>query len=545
VGLAVSAAGLAVGSVDLGHGEPGRAEIAGQGRAVAAGAFQADPVDDAMRSEPRRERTVAGGCGGELSVAEVAAEIVDRGGVVSVAVGVDPTDHDGRGRGCHAGHALLPPLDRSGEARSGRVGGQDSVPGAQAPMRSRHPAVRVLRLMPAGSTDRSKDSFCVSRAAGQIQRATPESSSLSCVSTLSDRCTGHRERRNTNTRGTSFDETAVARIRCLGQGGRMPSLRSQVARLRQVALAALARYPLPDGRLRFLMHGENTTFRHDSAAGQYLVRVHRPHRHGRNVSSAAAIGSELAWLRALRKDTDLAVPDPLAALDGAPAVEASAAGETRTCSILRWMDGRIREASAHPIHLRRLGDAMARLHNQADTWTPPPNFVRIRWDHEAFFGDVMVYGDTPARGCWALLPADVRARFEAVEARMAAVMVDVGGVGLIHADLHLGNALFHRGDVRLIDFDDCGTGARLYELAVALWELRDRPDYAMFREALLSGYRASRDIDVTHLDDFIALRQVAFDLWYTGMAQVNPAFAGKLDGVHRWSLSMLDLVEAR
>ena len=128
---------------------------------------------------------------------------------------------------------------------------------------------------------------------------------------------------------------------------------------------------------------------------------------------------------------------------------------------------------------------------------------------------------------------------------MAEIMPAVGGVGLIHADLHLGNALFHRGGVRLIDFDDCGTGARLYELAVALWELRDRRDYAAFREALLSGYRTWRDIYVSHLDDFIALRQVAFDLWYTGMAQVNPAFAARFDKVHRWSLSMLDLVEER
>src|SRR5215212_4007821 len=158
--------------------------------------------------------------------------------------------------------------------------------------------------------------------------------------------------------------------------------------------------------------------------------------------------------------------------------------------------------------------------------------------------DVMVYGNTPARGWWALLPAEVRTRFEEVAARMAEIMPAVGGVGLIHADLHLGNALFHRGGVRLIDFDDCGTGPRLYELAVAVWELRDRPDYPAFREALVSGYRTGRDIDAMHLDDFIALRQVAFGLWYTGIAQVNPAFAAKIDGVHHWSLSMLDLVEA-
>ncbi len=322
----------------------------------------------------------------------------------------------------------------------------------------------------------------------------------------------------------------------------MSSRRAQLVRLRRVAVAALDLFPLPDGRLTFVDHGENTTFRHDSAAGRFLVRVHRRQRHGRDVDSAAAIRSELSWLRAIRADTDLLVPEPLAAHDGSTTVEVTAAGETRVCSVLRWMDGRIHEESPRPVHLRRLGDAMARLHDHADGWTPPTDFVRIRWDHETFFGNVMVYGETPAAECWQLLPAEVRARFREVDHRMAELMPRFDEDRLIHADLHLGNAVFEGGAVKLIDFDDCGTGPRLYDLAVALWELRDEPGYPAYRDALLAGYRAHREVDVTHLDDFIALRQVAFDLWYTGTAQVNPAFAARLDRVHRWSLAMLDLV---
>lgn len=324
----------------------------------------------------------------------------------------------------------------------------------------------------------------------------------------------------------------------------MLTRRAQIARLRHVAAAALEHYPLADGRLTFLTHGENTTFRHDGAQGRHLVRVHRPQRHGHGVDSAAAIGSELAWLEAIRADTDLAVPEPVATRDGAPTVTVTAAGETRVCSVLHWMDGRIHEASPRPLHLRRLGEAMARLHDHADGWTPPEGFTRIRWDHEAFFGNTMVYGRTPAAECWDLLPAPLRARFRAVDARLSDLMPRAGDTGLIHADLHLGNALFHRGAVKLIDFDDSGTGPRLYDLSVAVWELRERPDYPAFLEALLSGYRRVRDIDATALDDFIALRQVAFDLWYTGTAQVNPAFAARLDNVHLWSLEMLDLVGA-
>ena len=324
----------------------------------------------------------------------------------------------------------------------------------------------------------------------------------------------------------------------------MTSRRAQVARLRRVALAALDRYGLPEGRLTFVSHGENTTFRLDGPTGRYLVRVHRPQRHGRDVDSATAIRSELVWLRAIRAGSDLAVPEPVASGDGGTTVEAPAAGMTRVCSVLRWMDGRIHEASPRPVHLRRLGEAMARLHQQADDWIPPSDFVRIRWDHETFFGDGMVYGETPAAGCWDLLPAEVRGRFASVADRMTEVMGNADDWGLIHADLHLGNALFHRGEVRLIDFDDCGYGNRLYDLAVAVWELRDEEGYPGYREALLEGYRTHRELDVTHLDDFIATRQVAFDLWFTGMAQVNPSFATELDQVHGWSLSMLDLVGA-
>ena len=323
----------------------------------------------------------------------------------------------------------------------------------------------------------------------------------------------------------------------------MLSRRSQIARMHQVALAALREYPLPEGRLTFVTHGENTTFRHDSAAGRHLVCVHRPQRHGQGVDSAAAIGSEIAWLRGIRADTDLEVPEAIPARDGSVTVQATASGEIRVCSVLRWMDGRLYEDTARPVHLRRIGAAMAVLHNQADAWTPPDDFVRIRWDHETFFGNVMEYGGIPAADCWNLLPTPVRTRFEAVAERTADAFASADDVGLIHADLHTGNAVFEGDRVKLIDFDDCGTGSRLYELAVAVWEHRLDADYPAYLEALRTGYLANRDIDLARLDDWIAVRQVAFDLWYTGTAQVNPAFAARLDVVHRWSLEMLDGVE--
>jgi Ser/Thr protein kinase RdoA (MazF antagonist) len=325
----------------------------------------------------------------------------------------------------------------------------------------------------------------------------------------------------------------------------MLSHRAQVMRLRRLGVHALDAYPVAHPRLRFVTHGENTTFQvmartDGGAVERYLLRVHRPARHGRFIDSTAAIRSELRWLTALRAQTDLLVPQPLSTRDGELTTAASAPGvpQPRICSVLRWMDGRRYTDSPRPVHLHRLGGAMARLHNHADTWPRPDDFVRIRWDWETFFGDTMQYGGINAAQVWDLLPDDLRGSFERVAARARRVMTRLGdgpdAVGLIHADLHLDNALFAGGDVRLIDFDDCGVGYRLYDVAVALWELRHRADYEAFRTALVAGYTAHRSLSAEHLaylDTFIAVREVAFGLWFVGTAQVNPAFQDRLPNV--------------
>jgi Ser/Thr protein kinase RdoA (MazF antagonist) len=210
--------------------------------------------------------------------------------------------------------------------------------------------------------------------------------------------------------------------------------------------------------------------------------------------------------------------------------------DPRCCSLLRWMNGRRHAASPRPVHLRRLGDAMARLHNHADRWSPPDGFVRIRWDWETFFGDTMEYGGINAADVWDLLPADLRRMFDEVATRagkrMEQLGTDSGTFGLIHADLHLDNALFAGGEARLIDFDDCGFGYRIYDIAVALWELRHRNDYPVFRDALVEGYTVHRELaegQLADLDMFIAAREVAFGLWFVGTARANPRFRDKLD----------------
>ena len=331
--------------------------------------------------------------------------------------------------------------------------------------------------------------------------------------------------------------------------------RSQIARLRRLAVKAMTDYDVAEPRIELVAHGENTTYRVTSSDDhRYLLRIHRPTRHGRDVDSKAAITSELAWLVALRSDTHLEVPEPVRAKDGqlTTTVKADGVAGPRVCSLLRWMTGRNHNHSARPVHLYRLGGVLAQLHDHADHWRMPDGFVRIQWDHEAYFGNAMVYGNVDASDAWKLLPGNLRDAFVTVAEKVGDVMRQLGRgenvFGLIHADAHLDNVLFDGRQTRVIDFDDCGFGYRMYDVAVALWELRHRDDYPSFKEALLRGYTEHRQLpteQMEHLDAFIAAREVAFGLWLVGMAESRPSFREQLPAEFGYIERSLRIVMSR
>lgn len=323
--------------------------------------------------------------------------------------------------------------------------------------------------------------------------------------------------------------------------------RGQSRRLRRLAVSVLPAYGLGGGRLALVNHEFNTTFRVDLQApvaddspyvpGRYLLRIHQRDHHDPRLDRRQVIESELAWLAALRADTALAVPEPVYTLNGALILAAEITGTgTRFCSLLRWLDGRIQFEHAAPRHLYLVGALMAKLHNHAASWHLPPSFARVRWDWHAFFGDIAPYAGLGVQRAWAAIPPAYRPIFERVvePLRMAmdALGEEPGAFGLIHADLHLDNVLFAGGEARPIDFDDCGLGYWVYDMAVTLWLYRMKDNWPVYRDAFFSGYATHRrvpDEQVHFLDLFIAARETMIALWVAATAEVNPGFGVDLE----------------
>jgi hypothetical protein len=122
--LAPLAAGAPVRPVDLDDVDPTVQQESGQAGAVAASAIDPDCGQVPVATQPAKQLPIATTVSGELPIAQQPSLLVDDGGVVGAAVGVEAADdhHAGALRGAlgHAGVAFsLEARARTGTHRPG------------------------------------------------------------------------------------------------------------------------------------------------------------------------------------------------------------------------------------------------------------------------------------------------------------------------------------------------------------------------------------------------------------------------------------------
>lgn len=257
--------------------------------------------------------------------------------------------------------------------------------------------------------------------------------------------------------------------------------RAQVNRLRAAARRALEDYPVEPIRLRLLQHDFNTTFRLDAADGsKFAVRIDLNRR-----KPVSALDSEMAWLAAIDRDTDVRVPVPLATRGGALHVPVDVDGLDATLhmAVMSWLPGRDLDVPTVPA-MSELGRQTAQLHEHAASWQVPPGieFPSIE--------EVLMDSPDRLRTGHELISADQQAlierAFEHIEPRYGA-MIAAGERMPIHGDLHPWNVKWLRGRMSIFDFDDAGIGVPAQDLAISTYYLSNDPG---LREALLDGYQS-------------------------------------------------------
>ncbi|WP_230205264.1 phosphotransferase enzyme family protein [Parafrankia elaeagni] len=285
-------------------------------------------------------------------------------------------------------------------------------------------------------------------------------------------------------------------------------------------LAAYDLGPAPVAVLHTI--SENLTYRvEDPSSGRrWALRLHRPGYHG-----AAEIAAELAWVEALRAEGVVATPPVVRNRTGSALTTVRSGPAARHGVLFAWVEGAEPEPgddAALVSSFGVLGDMAGRLHEHARRWPRPVGFRRFSWSWRTTLGPAGRWGSWRAGVVDALgaeagpVLAVLEPAAEAIERRLAAYGGGADRAGLIHADMRLANLLIGPpspggsggssssgsgsggggsgggGVIHLLDFDDCGFGWFLYDLAAALSFIEHSPVLPGLVGAWLDAYQAHR-----------------------------------------------------
>ncbi len=268
--------------------------------------------------------------------------------------------------------------------------------------------------------------------------------------------------------------------------------RGRARRLRKLAINALGRYEFEVSDVRLVGVRDNALFRVRTAGGlSHIIRVCKP-----GWRSSVDLRSEVVWLRALGRDTDIGVPEPQADRNGNFIVKAWAEGVPGACHcvVTSWIPGVLLGNRLTEANLLKMGALFARLHEHAADFAPPKDFTRRRMDavyvcgeRQVLFGDSCRDAFTPrARDIFEQCRGKIDQAFERLYA-------DPAGLRVIHNDLHHNNIKIHRGRLRPFDFEFTMWGYPVQDLAVALGGLMDRTSgdgFESFKRVFRAGYES-------------------------------------------------------
>jgi Ser/Thr protein kinase RdoA (MazF antagonist) len=246
-----------------------------------------------------------------------------------------------------------------------------------------------------------------------------------------------------------------------------------------IAKQTLELYPLVIKEVTLINNEYNATFKvvaEDETHYALRVNVNSP----RSISNLKA---EIAWVNFLSDYARVKVPRPISNTKGEYFTTiANPLGSSEfKCVLYSWLEGE--ELGDEPTleQIRSLGVAMATLHLSSKDFKLPagaelPSFKDPMWETEDFLLSAKSVLEPKTQTLIAKALTVIKSEIDSLYRDHQAQ--------IIHADLHGWNVMWHDGELAVFDFDDCGIGLPIQDLAVAIYYL-DTPEQDA---ALKEGY---------------------------------------------------------
>ncbi|MFX3650129.1 MAG: phosphotransferase enzyme family protein [Paenibacillus sp.] len=253
----------------------------------------------------------------------------------------------------------------------------------------------------------------------------------------------------------------------------------------KVAKEALHQYPIIWEKLVYLGKSDNVTFQvqTNDHNQKYLIKIHISTI---SIHSKGNVASELIWLEALVKDTNLVVPSPIRNFQGDLVTEISTdlSENTFMVTIHHWIHGSVLKREPTSNETENLALLMAALHKHSMQWTPPEGFNRPIYNSDHLYSSL---NQLKQLVNLELISSEVFVYVEESAHKIANVIQShkrlPSNWGIIHSDLHESNYVFYEDIPRPIDFSNCGYGFYLFDMAETFMHLSSEN-----RKVFISSY---------------------------------------------------------
>jgi Ser/Thr protein kinase RdoA (MazF antagonist) len=286
---------------------------------------------------------------------------------------------------------------------------------------------------------------------------------------------------------------------------------AEATRLLPLAERVLTRYPYAVREVSHLATHTNVQFRVVAESGeQFVLRAGTPHSNSRT-----NIDVEVAWLDALRQETDLEVVRPIRSTDGSLIVDEydEELGKERACVLFSWVPGQPMGEGSGTFAYRLLGAMSASLQQHGRQWSPPRGAHMRIWDEVFYYREEdPVILHTPKYSH--LFDMDRLRTIEKALRLSQDVIVASYESGLpqvVHGDLHEWNVHLAVSRIHAFDFEDVMIALPAQDASISLYKSRTSEIKDDIRTAFRKGFESVAEwpiVDENQLDGFHAARQV-------------------------------------
>jgi Ser/Thr protein kinase RdoA (MazF antagonist) len=254
-----------------------------------------------------------------------------------------------------------------------------------------------------------------------------------------------------------------------------------IKELEAFSLQILSRYPIDVKSAISINYEYNATLKVEATDGRlFALRINT-----NSPRTPENLRAEIAFVRFLAEDGRVKVPHPIENSDGDfyTSIPHAASGRMFHCVLYSWILGEELEDEPTDEQLAALGAAMATMHIVAPGFTLPEGSALPKFDDPLWWTEDFLLSEKSV--------LDVEAK-ELIAQALSAIKSGVSKFylnatpGVIHADMHGGNVLWHDGGLSVIDFDDCGLGLPIQDFATALYYFDTPEQDAAFK----AGYQS-------------------------------------------------------